>query len=247
VLRPPQAGEPDGNDATLVEAAQRGDAAVRERLIAAYTPLVLRTGSRLCGRYLQPGRDDEVSVGLLALNEAVDRWRRDQGASFRSFAEIVVRRRLIDHFRREAARHEVPVSEFEQVEDDGNVWNPLDAAQALAIERDRREAEDRRADIARFSAILRPYGISLQDLVRCSPRHGDARARAVAVARAVAARPEWAEYLRRHRALPLRELEAQRDLQVSRKTMERQRKFIIAVALILLEGLESLRAYVPGA
>ena len=247
MLRPPKAREPDGNDATLVEAAQRGDAAVRERLIAAYTPMVLRTGARLCGRYLQVGRDEEVSVGLLALNEAVDRWRPDHGASFPAFAEVVVRRRLIDHFRREASRRETPVSDFDQADDEGDVWNPLEAAQALALERERRDAEDRRAEIERFRLLLQQYGITLRDLVHGSPRHSDARERAVTVARAIAARVEWTEYLRRHRALPLRELQGCAELGVSRKTMERQRKFIIAVALILIEGLDGLRTYVPGA
>lgn len=247
MLRPPKARLPDGNEAAQVEAAQQGDAGCRERLIAAYTPIVLRVGARLCGRYLKAGRDDEVSIGLIALNEAIDRWRGEVGASFPAFAEMVVRRRLIDHFRREGQRREIPFSEFDVSDDEGDVWNPLESARAVDVERQRRESEDRRAEIERFHGLLRQYGISLNDLVRGSPRHGDARARAMSVARAIAARPEWVAYLRRYRSLPLREMEACTELGVSRKTMERQRKFIIAVAVILIEGFEALKGYVPGA
>jgi RNA polymerase sigma factor len=237
----------DPDVAALVCAAQAGDGAARERLIAVHTPLVLRVGARVCGRYLQAGRDDEVSIGLMALNEAIDHYRPGSGASFPAFAEMVIRRRLIDHFRREAARRETTFSELEQEDEEGDAWSPVELAYAQQLDRDRREAEDRRAEITEFLQLLRPYGVTLEDLVRQSPQHADARQRAVAVARAIAARPEWVAYLRRYRALPLRELEACGELGVSRKTLERQRKFIIAVALILIEGLDTLRSYLPGA
>jgi RNA polymerase sigma factor len=247
VPAPWKAREPDGTDsADLVEAAQRGDGGARERVIALCTPLVLRTGSRLCGRYLQVGRDDEVSIGLAALNEAIDRWRRGSGASFPAFAEMVVRRRLIDYFRRESARRETPFSEFDQADDEGEVFNPLEVAAALEADRGRRADEDRRAEVARFRELLAGFGISFADLVRGSPRHADARARALAVAKAVAGNPEWADLLRRQRTLPLRELERHPELGVSRKTVERQRKFIIAAALVWMEGLEGLRGYLEG-
>lgn len=255
MLRPRNAGVPagrapggKGDDAAgLVLAAQSGDDQARERLIGAHTPLVLRVGAKVCGRYLQAGRDDEVSIGLLALNEAIDRYRPDSGASFSAFAEMVMRRRLIDHFRRESGRKETPFSEFEQEDGDGGTWSPVEFSRAQEIDRDRRDQEDRAVEIAEFQRLLAPYGVTLRDLVRQSPQHVDARERAVSVARAIVGNPEWVAHLRSHHALPLRELAAKADLGVSRKTVERQRKFIIAVAVILMEGLHSLRAYVPGA
>jgi RNA polymerase sigma factor len=233
--------------AELVAAAQAGDSQARERVLEQFRGLVLRVGARVCGRYLRVGRDDEVSVGLLALNEAIDRYRGDVGASFPAFAEIVVRRRLIDQYRRETGRREVPRSALERDEEDGGRWEAAEWQEAQEIDRARREAEERRAEIAEFAALLRPYGVTLRDLVAQSPQHADARLRAVAVARRLAANPEWVEHLRRKRALPLRELQAVPDLGVSRKTLERQRKFIIAVAVILMEGLPALRGYLPEA
>lgn len=241
-------GGPDGGGpASRLQEAQAGDTEAREGLIAAFTPLVLRVGARICGRYLRPGRDDEVSVGLIALNEAIDRYRAESGASFAAFAQMVIRRRLIDYFRRESGRKEVPFTELEHEDDEGGIWSPVELGRAQEIDRDRREQEDRRGEITEFQELLAPYGVTLQDLVRQSPQHTDARERAVAVARAIAANPEWVAHLRAHHALPLRDLEARGDLGVSRKTVERQRKFIIAVAVILMEGLHSLRSFVPSA
>ncbi len=245
MLRP--RGSEAADTLALVAAAQGGDREARERLIALHQGLVLRVGARVCGRYLRAGRDDEVSVGLLALNEAIDRYRGEVGASFGAFAEMVVRRRLIDQFRRESGRREVPLSAFEQDDEGGGPWAAVESREAQQIDRARRETEDRRAEIAEFVALLRPYGVTLHDLVAQSPQHADARARAVAVARRIAERPEWVDHLRRRRSLPLRELEAVPDLGMSRKTLERQRKFIIAVAVVLMEGLHALRAYLPEA
>jgi RNA polymerase sigma factor len=229
----------------LVAAAAGGDAAARDGLIRSYTPFVLRVASRACGRYVEPGRDDEVSIGLTAFNEAIDRYRPSSGASFLTFAEMVIRRRLIDHFRREGTRRETPLSDFEQEGEEGEVTNPAEVEGAIREHRASVEAEDRRAEVARFAEVLAEYGIGLDELVRVSPQHRDARERAAQVARAVAGNPEWAAYLRGRHALPLRALEETGDLAVSRKTLERQRKYIIALALVLLEGLEYLQSYLP--
>lgn len=229
-----------------VAAAKAGDDAAREGLLVDYRPLVLRVASRVCGRYLRPEVDDEVAVAMIAFNEAVDRYETGSRASFVTFAEMVVRRRLIDHFRRSHSGREIPMSDFEVTDDEGQVGNPVEVAAAVAAHQDAAEAEERRLDIQRFVAALGEYGISLRDLVAASPQHRDARERAVAVARAVAANPEWSAYLRRHHALPQKELERDGGLGVSRKTLERQRKYIIAVALVLMERIEYLMSHLPG-
>ena len=205
----------------------------------------MRVASRACGRYVRPEADDEASVALIAFNEAIDRYDAGSGASFITFAEIVVKRRLIDHFRRSRAGREVPLSDFEVEDAEGQVSNPVEIAAALSLHREQDDAEARRLDIDRFRTVLGEFGIGLDDLVRNSPQHRDARERAIAVARTVAGRPEWASYLRQHRALPLKALEQTGELGLSRKTLERQRKYIIAVALVLMEQIEHLMAYLP--
>ncbi len=227
-----------------LHAAQNGDAAERERILAAYVPVAVQICSRVCGRRVEPGRDDEVSIALLALNEAIDSYRTEAQVPFRSFAETVVRRRLVDHFRRQKRVRELPFTALEVEQEDGTLYNPAEWSAAEAVHRDRIEREERQAEIAQYQEILRTYGITLDDLVERGPRHADARSRAIEVARAVATDQRWREYLRLHHALPLRELEAHPALDISRKTMERQRKYIIAVAVILMEDLHILRSYI---
>lgn len=228
----------------LLEPARKGDKQAREDLISTYTPLVLRVGSQVSGRYLTVGRDEEISVGLLALNEAIDRFDPSRGASFISFAELVIKRRLVDHYRRQRGQSEIPMSELATEDDEGNLMLTVEHQQAMEAHARLSEAEERRHEIARYTKRLADFGIKFSDLVEVSPRHVDARERALAAARIVAAQPLLAEHLVTKRELPLKQLEQQ--VGVSRKTLERQRKFIIAVVLIMLEDFYYLRSYIAG-
>lgn len=228
----------------LVARAQAGDGNARTDLIRAFTPFVLRVVARVLGRYVRPEEDDEASVALLAFNEAIDRYRPERGAGFLPFCETVIRRRLVDYRRQQrAVPVEVPLSVLEEREDEGESsfgrWEVDRSVEAMRREEDARE---RREEIRRFTCLLAHYGIRLHDLVRASPRRRCARQRAVEVARVLAADPELTRHLRERRELPVNGLLSRVSL--SRKTLERQRRYIIAVALVLLEDFPYLRAYV---
>ncbi len=228
----------------LVREARAGSDESRERLIRAFTPFALRVAAQAAGRRIDPDVDDEFSVALSALNEAVDSFEPERNVAFLAFAETVIKRRLIDFFRREAnrRRREVPLTSFEEENEEGSVINPLEAAQAVEAFEAASETEARREEILRYCGVLANYGIGLDDLVRSSPRHEDARRRAIAAARLVAGSGELVKYLKSKKELPLKLLSEEVD--VSRKTLERQRKYIIAVVLILIDDFEYLREYV---
>jgi RNA polymerase sigma factor len=241
-------GGPGGPESSaldkLLEPARRGDKQAREDLLRQYTPLVLRVGSQVSGRYLQVGRDEEVSVGLLALNEAIDRFDNGRGASFISFAEMVIKRRLIDYYRRQKGRSEIPMSELESEDDEGNMLQHVEQQEAISRFAQEQEADDRKSEIIRYARRLTEFGIKFSELVEICPKHEDARERALEAARLVAKNPLFAEHMRTKKELPLKQLEDQ--VGVSRKTLERQRKYIIAVALIMLEDFYHLRNYIAG-
>jgi RNA polymerase sigma factor len=228
----------------LLEPARRGDEQARDDLIRQYTPLVLRVGSQVSGRYLQVGRDEEVSIGMIALNEAIDRFDSDRGASFISFAEMVIKRRLIDYYRRQKSRSEVPMSELESEDDEGNVLQHVEQREAISRFSQEREADDRKSEIVRYAKRLAEFSIRFSELAEICPKHEDARERAIEAARLVARNPVFAQHMMAKKELPLKQLEER--VGVSRKTLERQRKYIIAVALIMLEDFYHLRQYIAG-
>lgn len=238
-------GKPGAADpAALVERAQRGDRAAREDLIRSYTPFLLRVASQSCGRFVDPGRDDEASIAMIAFNEAIDGYRKDKGRSFLAFAETVIRRRIVDHFRSQKAGREVPLSDLEAEDEEGDVYCPAEIQAAVARHADDVEAGERRDEIMRYQRVLAEFGITFRELAELSPRHRDAREGALEVARRIASNAVYLAHLMKTRSLPLRDLEREPGLPVGRKTMERNRKYIIAVVLILAGDFAHLRTYI---
>jgi len=234
--------------AGLLGRAKSGDREARNDLIAAFTPFILKVAARVCGRYLREGEDEEISVGLMAFNEAIDAYDTERGVPFLAFAETVIRRRLIDHHRRTARRRrEIPLSELESVTEEAERGNRLTQIEArLAAENYQRavEAEERRREIHRYQALLREFGIHFNELVKIAPKRVDARRRAMEAAVVIARTPRYARYLLSTKTLPLKCLESDTRLKLSRKTLERQRKYIIAIALLLIYDFEMLKDYI---
>jgi len=229
----------------LVLEAQQGNGMVREHLIKSYTPFILKTASRVSGRYVRLGEDDEVSVGLMAFNEAIDCYNTDKNISFLSFAETVIKRRLIDFFRKEAVigRRFTPLSSFEQ-DDENNEGTQyyLELKQSTEQFIEKNAAAERKEEIILFTQKLMEFGITFQELVAISPKHEDARVRAMEAARIIASDSDMRAHLVTKKELPLKILEQKAG--ISRKTLERQRKYIIAITLILINDFDYLRQYI---
>ena len=225
----------------LVAQAQAGDTGAREVLLRDYQPFVLRVVSRVRGGYVTRS-SEEAAIGLVAFNEAIDSFRPDRGVAFLTFCETVIRRRLIDHYRRQArGAREVPLSALEEEDDEGSVYAPVEVEAAQAAHQAYLEAWDRREEVVRFGARLKEMGLSIRELVRVSPRHRDARQRALQVARYLAARPALGRQVLERGVLPVRELEE--NLGLGRKMLERNRKYILAMTLVLLEDFPYLQDY----
>jgi len=228
----------------LLERSLAGDALARDELLAALKPFAAGVAARHCQRVLAWGQDDELSVAFLALNEAVDRFDGGRGIPFLAFARLVIKSRLNDHLRRESKK---PLLELVTTSEDGQeLENPALVAQAREKYLAENEVRERAAEIGEFSKVLAGFGLSFDELVRVSPSHRDTRLTLQNVARVLAGRPELMTALRERGRLPIGEL--QKVTGVHMKTLERGRKYIIAMVL-LLDGREEfiyLYEYVRG-
>ncbi len=226
-----------------VARARDGDSQAREDLIRDYTPFILKTASAAARRYLTVGKDDEVSVALLAFNEAINAYSSPK-PGFLAFAATVIRRRLIDYYRREGRRDEVPFSSVAPVEDSED-W-PMDAEVSRTYDLDGwSKVLERRDDIERWEQALSRFRLSLKDVVRSTPKHIDARQRAMGIGNVLATNRDLRDKFLAERKLPILDILAvlPDDLKVSKKTLERQRAYITAIALILAHDLGSLREF----
>jgi RNA polymerase sigma factor len=221
---------------------QDGDLLLRNLIVTDYQPFIAKITSRFCRRYIDPSRDDEFSIALDGFNEAMNKFSSESGRSFLSFAETVIRRRLIDYLRKEQRfQQQVPLSSFEVQDEENQIINPVEVHQAVQHYEKERIAEDRSSEIKAFSADLLVFGITFTDLTECSPKHVDSRRLLMGIGRILASNDDHMYLLRSKRMLPIKELLDQLD--VSRKTLERNRKYLIAVALIYSGTYPYLRDY----
>ncbi len=211
---------------------QRGDAdELRNGFIKDYQPYVAKITSRFCKRYIDPARDDEFSIALIAFDEAINQFSAEKGRSFLGFAETVIRRRLIDYIRKESKfNKQVPYSSFETEDEEDHLTNPVEIHQAMDQYERNHVIEARKNEIIDFNLRLSQFGISFTDLAETSPKHYDTRNTLFEIGRVMAADEEMMDAVYYKKMLPIKELLAK--VEVSRKTLERNRKFLITIAII---------------
>lgn len=226
----------------LVIQVQAGNERLRHELLRDYHPFMVKTASKVCKKYIDVRQDDEFSIALSAFNEALDRFSPMESRSFLSFAEMVIQRRLIDYIRREQRFYkQVPFSAFDVEDDEEHTLNPVEVEESLRLFSEEQQMNVRRAEIQLYAQQLKEFGISLQELVRVSPKHQDSRRLLFEVAYIMVSHPHLVRQLLEKKTLPIKEL--LKVVNVSRKTLERHRKYIIAMVLVLIFDYPYLRDY----
>lgn len=223
----------------LVDEAKE-DLEMRNQLIAQYSPFMIKVASKVCKQYIDRSRD-EYSIALEAFNEAIETYDETQGRHFLSFAEMVIRRRVIDYIRKESRQTRDIFLEQEGKDDEEQVESLAQINASIAQYHEAQERERRREEIKEYQLLLKTFDITFDELANCCPKHMDARENAKQIACILATRSELADYLLEKKQLPLKKL--LKFVQCSRKTIERNRKYIIALALIHIGQFDSLRSY----
>lgn len=220
---------------------QKGNETLKNDLIKQYQPFIAKTVSSVCKRYIDESAD-EFSIGLIAFNEAIEKYSIDKGSSLLAFAEVLIKRRTIDYIRKQARNRSIPFDMNQSTEEDGTPNFEID----LSLEEFQKEveAECRKDEIRHYQLILNEFGLSFHDLVEHSPKHVDARQNAIKIAHILVSNPELKEQLFTKKQLPIKKLE--NLVHVSRKTIERNRKYIIAISIILTGDYVYLKDYLKG-
>ncbi|CAM3681079.1 RNA polymerase sigma factor SigI [Mesobacillus zeae] len=222
---------------------QQGDLKLRDDLIKSYKPFIAKTVSSVCKRYISDS-DDEFSIGLIAFNEAIQKYTPEKGNSLLSFAEVLVKRRVIDYIRKQTKNQALSLTLANEMYDDDTPRTTIEDELSIENYRKKSDEERRRDEIIQFQQVLKEFDLSFSDLVEQSPKHADARKNAMEVAWILYKKEKLRNLLLEKKRLPIKQLESMVD--VSRKTVERNRKYIIAVALILIGDYTYLRDYIKG-
>jgi RNA polymerase sigma factor len=227
----------------MVHLIQKGDFNLRNDLIEQYKPFIKKSVSSVCKRYITD-TDDEFSIGLIAFNDAIDRFSYEKGTALLAFADTMIKRRVIDHLRIQSRKNQELSMDFCAYSEEGYAQSHLEAERSIEYHKEELNAEQRREEIVRFTQVLTSFGITFGQLVQASPKHSDARKNAVSIASLVANDSSMLEYLFQKKKLPLKRLEEK--VNVSRKTIERNRIYIVAMVLILSGDYRFLGDYLKG-
>lgn len=228
------------NEHQLIAAvrAAKTDADKADDLIRAYIPFIRSEAAKFMSR-LCTDQDDEFSVAMMAFYEAIMGYERTRGA-FLSYAAMLIRSRLIDYHRKEA-RHQGHLSLYEenQEDDDRMLLDTVADSRDHFEESATRDAT--RQEIEELASVMTTFGVSFSDVADNCPRQSRTLAACANAIRYGAENPDLLEELLRSKKLPLTQLASGSGAE--RKTLERHRKYILAMLLVQTNGYEIIRGH----
>ena len=221
-----------------VQTAQT-DRDAADALIRQYMPFIKAETAKFLKRAPQEGVDEELSIAMFAFYEAMMAYHRGRGAFLR-LASLAIRNRLID-FHRKEQRH-LGILSLDHATDDEEemrLGDHIPDARDEASERDERLAAQK--EIMEYVKQLSTYGVSMTDVAENSPKQDrtlDACMKALDYAKR---NPEILRQMIESKKLPLQALVM--GAGVERKTLERHRKYVIAILLAYTNGYEIIRGH----
>lgn len=210
-----------------------------DQLIGDYLPFIRAETAKFLKRPPEEGRDDELSIAMIAFHEAIGGYAKHRG-SFLKYASMLIRSRLIDYARKER-RHRQTVS----LDAPAAGEESASLGETLPEERDHPEEsahrQATRQEIEELSRQMESFGVSLSDVADNCPKQ-QRTLQACRKALAYARENRWLlEELVQGKKLPLAKLSDGSG--VERKTLERHRKYLVALLLIYTNGYEIIRGH----
>ena len=218
--------------------AAKEDVQAADRLIGTYLPFIKTETAKFLKRPPIEGHDDELSIAMIAFHEAIGGYSRTRGA-FLKYAAMLIRSRLIDYSRREQRHSRVISLDAPAREEDTTLGEVLVGERDPHEETASRDAT--RAEIEELARQMKEFGVDLSDVADNCPKQQrtlDACRKALRYARE---NPELLDDLLKTKRLPIGQLAAGSG--VERKTLERHRKYMVALLLIYTNGYEIIRGH----
>ena len=182
--------------------------------------------------------EDELSIAMFAFYEAVLGYERSRG-NFLKFASKVIRSRLIDYHRAES-RHRGHGSLNERASQDGaELLELLPDTRDDIEELNTREAAQ--SEIEEYARALAAFGITFSEVADNCPKQERTLAACMDALNYARRRPELLAAVEKSGKLPMTELAS--GAGVERKTLERHRKYLVAMLIAFTNGFEIIRGH----
>ena len=229
-----------GHELTEQVYAAKTDSEAADALIRQYMGFIRAEAAKFLHRAPVEGQDEEFSIVLLAFYEAILGYDKSRGA-FLSYASRGIRSRIIDYYRKEK-KHAKVTSLHEPVQDDDNETMKIDHLEhpENEIEKSHHRSATRE-EIREFEQHLGEFGISFSDVADNCPRQERTLQACRRVLAAARENTGYLDELIRTKKLPMSALSE--ISRTDKKTMERHRKYLVAVLLAFTNGYEIIRGH----
>ncbi len=215
----------------------KADLQKADNLIRTYIPFIRSEVSKCISR-LCTEQDDEFSIAMMAFHEAIMGYEKKRGA-FLNYAALLIRSRIVD-FQRKEARHQNHVSIYEESGTEGRlIIDEITDEHDYFEETASRDAT--KQEIEELALVMAEFGISFSDVADNCPRQERTIKACSAAISFAAEKQELLDELLRTKKLPLARLASGSGTE--RKTLERHRKYILAMLLIYTNGYEIIRGH----
>jgi hypothetical protein len=201
---------------------------------------ILQAAYKATGHYITKS-DDQWSISLSAFHEAVRSYSMEKGA-FLSFAQLIIKRRLFDEYKRQAKhRCEVSFNPCSLENDaDGNEEDVVLKREIMAVVVSNQD-NPAKLEIEALADILKEYGFSFADLVKVSPKSAKTKTLCAKAIAYMVNHTELCRDMTQSKELPLKIIV--NNLKLPRKTLERHRKYIIAGIEIVCGDFPLMKEY----
>lgn len=207
---------------------------LRNKFIKENDSFILSSAAKVSGKYVDRSCE-EYSIALIAFNEAIERYSIDRG-NFFAFAKVVIKSRLTDEQRRQRMSA-VPFSQLQSEDEYGNIgdFEPIGAEDVIS---------DGALEMMVLKEELEQYNISFFDLPKATPKSRKTKRETYRIVDCIIHDEELLLSVKTTGNVPASALVSK--LSVSRKLMERHRKYIIAATIILSGEYPLAASYING-
>lgn len=149
-------------DEKILQYQTSKDKKLIEEVIKDYTPFIINKASSVLNRYVNIENDEGYAVALEAFYEASLKYHHEKG-SFLTYAQVVIKSRLIDMIRRESK-----ILTLELDENSASLSNVEENTTVM--------------EMKKYEEHLMRYGFDLDFLCDHTPKHEDTKHRAIEIA-----------------------------------------------------------------
>lgn len=203
-------------------------------LIESHMPFIISTITKITKRYVSLENDEEVSIALLAFNEAVQKYSDDRGP-FLPFAQLVITSRLKNYFKKENSKYlkvSLDTLEEEGIQLSEELKNPIEDKSLLIEEIDLLKKE------------IDEFGFTLDELADEAPKHSDTRKNAINLSQKVSKDEPLTNFMFIKKRLPIKQITLKYT--VTEKIIKGSKKFIITGIIIFYRNFRNLRLWIKG-